>query len=87
MRSFIPKRIWVVWPQFFLDTDLPNDSESLFEQCEKLPWIFLEGKGGLACAKPEHELSRFVLEESSSTRVMRHLNVWVPSANVARAAV
>ena len=62
-RSFIPKRIWVVWPQFFLDTDLPNDSESLFEAVRETTVDLLGRTGGMACAKPEHELSRFVLEE------------------------
>ncbi len=80
-RPFIPKRILLVWPQFFLqgmwvDLDemyssvallvgtsdgFKNDGESLFEAVQKTPVDFLGKTCGLACAKPEHDLSRFVL--------------------------
>jgi hypothetical protein len=84
-RWFIPKRILLVWPQFFLqrtwvDFDelyapaaelaaaashgFRNDGESLFEAVEKTPVDFLGKTCGLACARPEHNLSRFVLDDA-----------------------
>ena len=82
-RPFIPARILLVWPQFFLhgmwvDLDelyspvallvatsdgFRNDGESLFEAVQKTPVDFLGKSCGLACAKPEHDLSRFVLRD------------------------
>ena len=38
-----------------------NDGESLFEAIQKTPVDFLGKTCGLACAKPEHDLSKFVL--------------------------
>jgi len=82
-RPFIPKRILLVWPQFFvegawLDFDelyapleqlvisathgFANDSESLFEAVRETPVDLLGKTCGMACAKPEHDLSRCVLE-------------------------
>ncbi|HXA77274.1 MAG TPA: transglutaminase domain-containing protein [Candidatus Acidoferrales bacterium] len=84
-RPFIPKRILLVWPQFFLqgtwlDFDelyapaaelataaahgFRNDGESLFEAVQKTPVDFLGKTCGLACARPEHNLSRFVLDDA-----------------------
>jgi hypothetical protein len=84
-RPFIPKRILLVWPQFFLrgkwlDLDelyapmaeltaaashgLRNDGESLFEAVQKTPVDFFGKTCGLACARPEHDLSRFVLDDA-----------------------
>jgi hypothetical protein len=37
-----------------------NDGESLFEAIQKTPVDFLGKSCGLACAKPEHDLSKFV---------------------------
>jgi hypothetical protein len=84
LRWFIPKRILLVWPQFFLegmwvDFDelhapmaqlaatathgFANDRESLFEAVQDTP-VDLFGKTcGMACAKSEHDLSRFVLDD------------------------
>lgn len=83
-RPFIPRRILLVWPQFFLqatwvDFDeiyspvaqlagashgFKNDGESLFEAVRNTPLDFLGKTCGLACAKPEHNLSRFVLNDA-----------------------
>lgn len=81
---FIPKRILLVWPQFFLegmwvDFDelhapmtefvtkathgFANNSESLFEAVQNTPVDFLGKTCGMTCAKPEHDLSRFVLHD------------------------
>lgn len=83
-RCFIPKRILLVWPQFFLrgawldfdelhapmeqlaagTTDgFRNDGESLFEAVQNTPIDFLGKTCGLACAKPGHNLSKFVLAD------------------------
>jgi hypothetical protein len=40
-----------------------NDGESLFEAIRKTPVDFLGKSCGLACAKPEHDLSKFVLND------------------------
>ena len=84
-RWFIPKRILLVWPQFFLqqtwvDFDelyapaaelaaaasqgFRNDGESLFEAVQKTPVDFLGKTCGLACARREHDLSSFVLDDA-----------------------
>jgi hypothetical protein len=84
-RWFIPKRIMLVWPQFFLERmwvdfdelyapvaelvtaashGFRNDGESLFEAVQKTPVDFLGKTCGLACARPEHDLSRFVLDDA-----------------------
>ena len=84
-RAFIPKRILLVWPQFFLqgtwlDFDelyapmaelataasrgFRNDGESLFDAVQKTPVDFLGKTCGLACARLEHDLSRFVLDDA-----------------------
>ena len=42
---------------------LANDSESLFEAVRETPVDLLGKTCGMACAKPEHDLSRFVLED------------------------
>jgi Transglutaminase-like superfamily len=81
-RGFIPRRILLVWPQFYvsegwLDFDelhapmeqlaagtadgFKNDGESLFEAVRNTPVDFLGKTCGLACAKPEQNLSRFVV--------------------------
>jgi len=83
-RHFIPQRILLVWPQFFLqglwaDFDelyapaaqlaaaathaFTNDGESLFEAVQNTPVDFLGKTCGLACAKPEHNLSHFILSD------------------------
>jgi len=83
-RWFIPNRILLVWPQFFLegmwvDFDelhasmtqfvaaaahgFENNSESLFEAVQTTPVDLLGKTCGMSCAKPEHDLSRFVLKE------------------------
>jgi transglutaminase-like putative cysteine protease len=41
-----------------------NDGESLFEAVGKMPVDFLGKTCGLACARPEHNLSGFVLEDA-----------------------
>jgi len=85
VRWFIPRRILLVWPQFFLqglwvDFDelysplaelaatapqgFRNDGESLFEAVQNTPVDFLGKTCGLACARPEHNLSKFVLQDS-----------------------
>ncbi len=83
-RPFIPERILLVWPQFFLqgkwvDFDeiyspvgqlaatsngFRNNGESLFEAVQHTPVDFLGKTCGLACARPEHDLSRFVLDDA-----------------------
>ena len=84
LRSLIPNRVLLVWPQFFLqgvwlDFDelyLPiaqlaaastsgftNDGESLFEAVQHTPVDFLGKTCGLECARPEHNLSKFILED------------------------
>jgi Transglutaminase-like superfamily len=83
-RPFIPRRILLVWPQFFLngmwvDFDelysplaqlaaasqgFANDGESLFEAVQKTPVDFLGKTCGVTCAKPEHDLSKFVLDDA-----------------------
>lgn len=80
-RRLIPKRILLVWPQFFLGgkwvgfeelhssldqlaenpLGFSNTGESLFEAVQKTPVDFLGKTCGLACAIPEHDLSKFVL--------------------------
>jgi len=40
-----------------------NNSESLFEAVRDTPVDLLGKTCGMACAKPEHNLSRFVLED------------------------
>lgn len=40
-----------------------NDGESLFEAIQKTPVDFLGKSCGLACAKPEHNLSKFLLSD------------------------
>lgn len=83
-RSFIPKRVLLAWPQFFLqqawvDFDelyapidelvetgsggFTNDGESLFEAVRTTPVDFLGKSCGMVCAKPEHDLSKFVLDD------------------------
>ena len=82
-RPFIPARILLVWPQFFLggiwvDFDelhssidrlakdslgFRNNGESLFEAVQKTPVDFLGKTCGLACAKPGHDLSKYVLSD------------------------
>jgi hypothetical protein len=83
-RPFIPKRVLLIWPQFFiegtwLDFDelyaplaqlaagargFTNDGESLFEAVQKTPVDFLGKTCGLACARPDHDLSKFILDDS-----------------------
>jgi hypothetical protein len=84
MRPFIPKRILLIWPQFFLDEGwldfdelyapmdqlvatakhgFANNSESLFEAVRDTPVDFMGKTCGMTCAKPEHDLSKFVLED------------------------
>jgi len=83
-RRFIPERILLVWPQFFLagrwvgfeelhssldqlaenSLGFSNAGESLFEAVQKTPVDFLGKNCGLACARPEHDLSKFVLADS-----------------------
>jgi hypothetical protein len=84
-RWFIPQRILLVWPQFFLERSwvdfdelhapvaelataaahgFRNDGESLFEAVQKTPVDFLGKTCGLACARPEHDLSKFVLDDA-----------------------
>jgi hypothetical protein len=82
-RPFIPARILLVWPQFFVtgmwvDFDelhasmdrlamdslgFSNNGESLFEAVQKTPVDFLGKTCGLACAKPGHDLSKYVLSD------------------------
>lgn len=82
-RPFIPERVLLVWPQFYLgglwvDFDelhssmdrlvegapaFTNEGESLFEAVRKTPVDFLGKSCGLACAKPDHDLSKFVLSD------------------------
>lgn len=87
LRVFIPKRMLLVWPQFFLDgtwldfdelhapmTQLAasathgfgNDAESLFEAVQNTPVDFFGKTCGIACATPNLDLSRFVLENKGS---------------------
>jgi hypothetical protein len=84
LRHLIPKRILLVWPQFFIqgawvDFDelyspiaqlaatstvgFRNDGESLFEAVKHTPVDFFGKTCGLACARPEHDLSKFILED------------------------
>lgn len=82
-RPFIPERVLLVWPQFYLAgawldfdelyspmdrlvEDAPaftNEGESLFEAVRHTPVDFLGKTCGLACAKPEHDLSKYVLTD------------------------
>jgi len=83
LRRFIPQRILLVWPQFFLEgtwvdfdelyapmaqlaatatRGFSNDRESLFEAVQDTPVDFLGKTCGMACAKPEYDLSRFILD-------------------------
>jgi Transglutaminase-like superfamily len=84
LRKLIPKRILLVWPQFFIQgawvdfdelyspmdqlaasstSGFTNDGESLFEAVQHTPVDFFGKTCGLACAKPEHNLSKFILED------------------------
>jgi transglutaminase-like putative cysteine protease len=84
LRVFIPKRILLVWPQFFLEETwldfdelhapiaqlaatasrgFGNDAESLFEAVQVTPVDFFGKTCGIACARPDLDLSRFVLED------------------------
>lgn len=84
LRHLIPKRILLVWPQFFIqgawvDFDelyspiaqlaatstggFRNDGETLFEAVHHTPVDFFGKTCGLACARPEHDLSKFILED------------------------
>ena len=40
-----------------------NNGESLFEAVQKTPVDFLGKTCGLACAKPSHDLSKYVLSD------------------------
>ena len=83
LRPFIPKRILLAWPQFYLggtwvDFDelyapmaqlaatatrgFSNDLESLFEAVQDTPVDFVGKTCGMACARAEYDLSRFVLD-------------------------
>lgn len=83
-RWFIPRRILLVWPQFFLDgrwvdfdelhasmavlvraatTGFANNAESLFEAVRTTPVDLLGKTCGMPCAKPEYDLSRYVLDD------------------------
>jgi hypothetical protein len=84
LHNLIPKRILLVWPQFFIEeawvnfdelySSIPqlaatatsgftNDGESLFEAVQHTPVDFFGKTCGLACARPEHNLSKFILED------------------------
>ncbi len=84
LRVFIPKRILLVWPQFFLEGSwldfdelhsplaklaatathgFSNDAESLFEAVQVTPIDFFGKTCGVACARPDLDLSKFVLED------------------------
>lgn len=84
LRNLIPKRILLVWPQFFLQglwvdfdelyspmaqlaaastSGFTNEGESLFEAVQHTPVDFFGKTCGLACARPEHNLSRYILED------------------------
>ncbi len=41
-----------------------NDGESLFEAVRKIPVDFLGKSCGLGCAKPEQDLSKYVLSDA-----------------------
>jgi hypothetical protein len=41
-----------------------NEGETLFEAVQKTPVDFLGKTRGVVCARPEHDLSRFVLNDS-----------------------
>jgi len=80
-RWFMPKKVLLLWPQFFLDRawlsfdelygsmeqlsaqaahGFNNSVESLFEAVQNTPIDFAGKTCGLACVKPEHNLTRFV---------------------------
>jgi len=84
LRFLIPKRILLVWPQFFLEGNwvdfdelyvpmeqlvatathgFANNRESLFEAIQDTPVDLLGKTCDMACARPEHDLSRFVLDD------------------------
>jgi len=81
-RPFIPFKILLLWPQFFLDGWLDfdelhttteqivrtapgfqNDAESLFEAVGNASVDFFGKSCGMACARPEHDLSKFVVRD------------------------
>lgn len=83
-RPFIPNRILLMWPQYFLagswvDIDelyspmaelaaasngFRNDRETLFEAVQKTAVDFFGKTCGLACARPDQDLSRFVVGDA-----------------------
>jgi len=64
--------IWVDFDELYLPAaqlaatsrGFRNDGESLFEAVQETPIDFLGKTCGLACAKPEHDLSKFVLNDA-----------------------
>ena len=83
-RIFIPHRVLLVWPQFYVETEwldldelhapisqlvasspggFTNTGESIFDAVAEEPVDFLAKSCGLACARPEHDLSRFLLDD------------------------
>src|SRR5208282_2352719 len=83
-RPFIPKRILLLWPQFFvldrwIDFDelyapaqeladraqrsFSNDGESIFDAVDHTPVDFMAKTCRAECARPNFDLSRFVLSD------------------------
>ena len=81
-RPFIPARVLLLWPQFFLDgwvdfdelhatteqtvktsSGFRNDSESLFDAVGHSSVDFFGKSCRTTCARPEHDLSSFVLSD------------------------
>lgn len=69
--QFYLEETWVDFDELYSSMDglvegapaFTNEGESLFEAVQKTPVDFLSKSCGLACAKPEHDLSRYVLSD------------------------
>ena len=71
--QFFLERAWVDFDELYAPVaqlavialqGFTNDGETLFEAVQKTPVDFLGKTCGLACATPEHNLSRFVLDDA-----------------------
>jgi len=69
--QFLLQRVWVDFDELHspvaqlaaVSAAFINDGESLFEAVQKTPVDFLGKTCGLACAKPEHDLSNYILND------------------------
>jgi hypothetical protein len=70
--QFFLQGLWVDFDELYLPmaqlaasstSGFTNEGESLFEAVQHTPVDFFGKTCGMACARPEHNLSKFILEE------------------------